>query len=68
MVFPMIQHTRNIKSAIVYKIIPFFTGLSCFICAMDLLGWINVFLIYEVRVNQEVNIGSLAQLVSAAGS
>ena len=35
--------TKNIKSAIFFKVIPFFTGLATIVCAMDLFGWVNIF-------------------------
>ena len=42
-VFSLLNNTRNIKSAIFFKIIPFFTGLATIVCAMDLFGWVNIF-------------------------
>ena len=42
-VFSLIQNTRNIKSALVFKVIPFFTGVATIVCAMDLLSWVNIF-------------------------
>lgn len=42
-IFSLITITRNIQSAIVYKVIPFFTGLATIMCAMDLFGWVNIF-------------------------
>lgn len=41
--FSLIQNTLNFKSAIVFKVIPFFAGLATVVCAMDLLGWVNIF-------------------------
>lgn len=38
-----IVHARNTVSAIVFKVIPFFTGLAVIMCAMDLFGWVNIF-------------------------
>lgn len=35
--------TKNLKSAIWFKVIPFFTGLATIVCAMDLFGWVNIF-------------------------
>ena len=39
----LITNTRNIQSAIVYKVVPFFTGLANIVCAMNLFGWVNIF-------------------------
>jgi hypothetical protein len=39
----LMTNTRNIKSAIFFKVIPFFTGLATIVCAMDLLDWVNIF-------------------------
>lgn len=41
--FSLLNNTRNIKSAIFYKVIPFFTGIATVACAMDLLGWVSIF-------------------------
>lgn len=41
--FAFVNNTKNIMSAIFYKIIPFFTGLATIVCAMDLFGWVNIF-------------------------
>ena len=37
-VFSLVNITKNIKSAIFFKVIPFFTGLATIVCAMDLFG------------------------------
>ena len=42
-IFSLIQITQNFKSALVFKVIPFFTGLATMICAMNLFGWIGIF-------------------------
>lgn len=42
-IFSLTQHTMNFKSAMFYKVIPFFTGLATIVCAMDLFGWVNIF-------------------------
>lgn len=42
-IFSLLNNTRNIKSAILFKVIPFFTGLATIVCAMDLFGWVNIF-------------------------
>ena len=42
-IFSFINRTQNVKSAIFYKVLPFFTGLAEIICAADLYGWVNVF-------------------------
>lgn len=39
----LMTNTKNIKSAIFFKVIPFFTGLATIVCAMDLFGWVNIF-------------------------
>ena len=41
--FSLIINTKNFASAIYFKVIPFFTGLAVIMCAMDLLGWVNIF-------------------------
>lgn len=42
-IFSFLNNTCNIKSAIFFKVIPFFTGLATIVCAMDLFGWVNIF-------------------------
>ncbi len=42
-VFSLIQNTKNLISAIIFKVVPFFTGLATILCAMDLFGWTNIF-------------------------
>lgn len=42
-IFGLLNNTRNIKSAIIFKVIPFFTGLATVVCAMDLIGWVYIF-------------------------
>ena len=42
-ILALITNTKDIMSAIVFKVIPFFTGLAIIICAMNSLGWINIF-------------------------
>ena len=42
-IFSLITNTKSLLSAIIFKIIPFFTGLATIICAMDVFGWINIF-------------------------
>ena len=39
----LMTNTKNIQSAIFFKVIPFFTGLATIVCAMDLFGWVNIF-------------------------
>lgn len=41
--FSLLNNTRNIKSAIFFKVIPFFTGLATVVCAIDLFGWVSIF-------------------------
>lgn len=38
----LVVHTKNFKSALCFKIIPFFTGLAVMLCAMNLFGWVNL--------------------------
>ena len=42
-IFSLLNNTRNVGSAIFYKVIPFFTGFVTIVCAMDLLGWVTIF-------------------------
>lgn len=39
----LILNTKNFKSAIFFKVIPFFTGIATIFCAMNIFGWIHVF-------------------------
>jgi hypothetical protein len=39
----LVLNTKGWKSAIFFKVIPFFTGLTTIVCAMDLFGWVNIF-------------------------
>lgn len=39
----LMLNTKEWKSAIFFKVIPFFTGLATIVCAMDLFGWVNIF-------------------------
>lgn len=39
----LIINTKNVLSAILFKVIPFFTGLVTIMCAMNLFGWVNIF-------------------------
>lgn len=41
--FSLINHTNNVKSSIIYKVIPFFTGLANIVCAADMFGWVSIF-------------------------
>ena len=38
-----ITKTKNLPSSILFKVIPFFTGIATVMCAMQLYGWINIF-------------------------
>lgn len=38
-----IVNAKDFASAIICKVIPFFTGLAVIMCAMDLFGWVNIF-------------------------
>lgn len=42
-IYALMTNTKNIASAIFFKVIPFFTGLATIVCAMDLFGWVNIF-------------------------
>ena len=37
-IFSFIQNTRNLKSAIIYRVIPFFCGVGCVIVALSLFN------------------------------
>ena len=39
----LILNTKNFKSVIFFKVIPFFTGVATIFCAMNIFGWIHVF-------------------------
>lgn len=38
----LVVHTKNFRSALCFKVIPFFTGLAVMLCAMNLFGWVNL--------------------------
>lgn len=42
-IFALIVNTRKFVAAILFKVIPLFTGLATLLCAMDLYGWVNIF-------------------------
>lgn len=42
-IFTLLINTKNLLSAILFKVIPFFTGFATILCAMDLFGWVNIF-------------------------
>ena len=42
MFFGLIQNTNNLRSSIVYKVLPFFTGMLALLVAMDWMCWINI--------------------------
>ena len=39
----LITNTHGIWNTIICKVIPFFTGLATLLCAMDMIGWVNIF-------------------------
>ena len=41
-VFGLIVNTKNVPSAIVYKVMPVITGLLVILCGMNLNGWVNI--------------------------
>ena len=41
--FSLVISTKNYILAFYFKVIPFFMGLAVMLCAMDLLGWVNIF-------------------------
>lgn len=41
-VFGLITNTKNVPSAIVYKVMPVITGLLVILCGMNLNGWVNI--------------------------
>lgn len=36
-------NTKSCLSSMLFKVIPFFTGLANIVCAMDVFGWVNIF-------------------------
>jgi hypothetical protein len=41
-VFGLITNTKNVPSAIIYKVMPVVTGLLVMLCGMNLNGWVNI--------------------------
>ena len=41
-VFGLITNTKNVQSAIVYKVMPVITCLFVILCGMNLNGWVNI--------------------------
>lgn len=41
-IFGLITNTKNIQSAIVYKVMPVATGFLAILCGMNLNGWVNI--------------------------
>ena len=39
----LLNHTKGVASRILLKVIPFFIGIATLLCAMDLIGWVNIF-------------------------
>lgn len=42
-IFSLILNTKDFKSGLLFKVIPFFSGVANCICAMDMMEWINIF-------------------------
>jgi hypothetical protein len=42
-IFALVVHTRKFLDAIFCKVIPLSTGFATLLCAMDMLGWVNIF-------------------------
>ena len=42
-VYSFVTNTHNFKSAVAFKVIPFFTGFLTILCAMNLFGWVSIF-------------------------
>lgn len=42
-IFALVVNTRKLAAAIWFKVIPLFTGMATLLCAMDMLGWVNIF-------------------------
>lgn len=42
-IFGLTMNTKNFVSALVFRVLPFFTGVAACMCAMDLMGYISVF-------------------------
>lgn len=40
--FGLIANTKNVLSAIVYKVMPVLTGFLVILCGMNLNGWVNI--------------------------
>lgn len=38
-----ILNTKNFRSTILFKVLPFFTGFATIFCAMNIFGWVHVF-------------------------
>ena len=41
-IFGLISNTKNVQSAIIYKVIPVITGFLVILCGMNLNGWVNI--------------------------
>lgn len=41
-VFSLIVNTKNIQSAIVYKVLPFIAGVFTILCGMNIIGYVNI--------------------------
>lgn len=39
----LLLNTKGWQAAMLFKVIPFFTGLANIVCAMDVFGWVNIF-------------------------
>lgn len=42
-IFSLIINTKNVQSAIFFKVIPFFSGIATIMCAMQLTGLLKIF-------------------------
>ena len=42
-IMSLIINTNGAKVAFLFKVIPFFVGMATLLCAMDLIGWVNIF-------------------------
>ena len=40
--FALVQKTTNLRSSIVYKVLPFLCGLATLVAAANSFGWISI--------------------------
>lgn len=42
LVLALVMNTKNFRSAVVFKIIPFISGIGCILVGLDRLGFIDI--------------------------